>query len=81
MLRLLEEALDRLDVLIRVENMPEEAHLSGGLCLLHGKYYLYIAPNTGTSERLEILSDALRQLDTESIWLPPVVREKILGNP
>lgn len=79
MLRMLEEALDRLDVPIRVESMPEEAHLAGGLCFFRGKYTLYIAPRASSAERLEILLSALRQLDTDSIWLPPIVREMIMS--
>lgn len=74
---MLEEALDRLDVAIRVETMPEETHLSGGLCVVNGKYSVIISTRANVAERIDVLLDALRQLDTESIWLPPAIRERI----
>jgi hypothetical protein len=77
LLRMLEEALDRLGVTIRVEAMPEESRISGGLCAVKGKYSVIISPRANTAEQVEVLLDALRQLDTESIWLPPFVRERI----
>lgn len=77
MLTMLEEALDRLDVVIRVETMPEETNLSGGLCVVNGKYSVIISSRANNAERVDVLLNALRQLDTESIWLPPAIREKI----
>jgi hypothetical protein len=77
LLSMLEEALDRLEVTVRVEAMPEESHLSGGLCVVNGKYSVIISPRANTAEQVEVLLDALRQLDTESIWLPPLIRERI----
>jgi len=74
---MLEEALDRLDVAIRVETMPEETYLSGGLCIVNGKYSVIISTRANVAERIDVLLDALRQLDTESIWLPPAIRERI----
>lgn len=77
LLTMLEEALDRLGVAVRVETMPEETHLFGGLCVVKGKYSVIISSRATTVERVDVLVDALRQLDSESIWLPPAVREKI----
>lgn len=76
---MLEEAFDRLGVAIRVETMPEEARLVGGLCIVNGAYSVIISARANTAERVDVLLDALRQLDTESIWLPPAIREKISG--
>lgn len=77
---MLEEAFDRLDVTVRVETMPEETNLSGGLCVVNGKYSVIISSRTNTAERVDVLLAALRQLDTESIWLPPAIRERISDN-
>jgi hypothetical protein len=76
---MLEDALERLDVAVSIEPMPDEARISGGLCLVHGKHQVYLSPHAGIAERIEILADALRRLDTETIWLPPVLRQRILG--
>jgi hypothetical protein len=74
---MLEEALDRLDVGIRVDTMPEETNLAGGLCVVNGKYSVIISSRANAAERIDVMLNALRQMDTESIWLPPAVREKI----
>jgi hypothetical protein len=76
---MLEEALDRLGVTVRVETMPEESHISGGSCLVHGKREVILSPAAPVAERIEVLAGALRELDTGSMWLPPVVRRLIAG--
>ena len=81
MARMLEDALFRLGVAVRVENMPEESQLSGGFCLLRGKQQVFVSPRATLAERIAILVDALRQLDTDSIWLAPAVRERLLDSP
>jgi hypothetical protein len=81
MARMLEEALFRLGVTVRVERMPEESRLDGGTCLLRGKREVFISPRATLTERIAILTEALRQLDTDSIWLAPAVREQILAGP
>ena len=78
---MLEDALLRLGVSVRVENMPEESRLSGGTCLVRGKQEVFISPRATLAERIAVLVEALRQLDTDSIWLAPAVRECILDSP
>lgn len=81
MARMLEEALLRLGVTVRVECMPEESRLSGGTCTVRGKREVFVSPRATLADRVAIMSEALRQLDTDSIWLAPVIREQILGTP
>lgn len=75
MCAMLEEAMSRLGIPIRRERMPEEAAIGGGLCLVHGKLTVIISPSISVTEKIELFARALRKLDTESIWLPPAVRE------
>jgi hypothetical protein len=75
MCRILEEALDKLGVTIRQERMPEEARIAGGLCMVYGQLTVIISPFASATERVEVLANALRGLNTESIWLPPAVRD------
>jgi hypothetical protein len=81
MARMLEDALFRLGVSVRVESLPEESGLSGGTCLVRGKREVFVSPRATLADRVAILTEALRQLDTDSIWLAPVIREQVLGNP
>jgi hypothetical protein len=77
LVRFLEEALERLEVEVRIESMPEESHISGGFCTVHGKREVILSPRATVAERIDVLADALRQLDTEAIWLPPAVRRLV----
>ena len=72
--RALEEALERLDVVVRSEPLPEEARISGGFCVVRGKPTVFVAPDAPETERIAVLVDALRRLPTTEIWLPPAVR-------
>jgi hypothetical protein len=71
----LREALERLGVAVRQEKMPEEAAINGGLCVIRGKITLIISPSMGAREKIELYASALRKLDSESIWLPPIIRK------
>jgi hypothetical protein len=76
--RLLDEALQRLGVVVRMESLPEESRLRGGFCLVRGKREVFVSPRASLAERIAILSEALSQIDTNSIWLAPVIRERLL---
>jgi len=80
MAKKLEDALFRLGVSVRTESMPEESRLSGGTCTVHGKREVFVSPRASLADRVAILSEALRCLDTNSIWLAPIIRERILEN-
>ena len=74
---LLQDALARLDVAVRIERMPDEARIRGGLCTVRGHREVIVSPDSSVGERIDILVRALRQLDTDSLYLPPVIREKL----
>lgn len=70
----LEAALHRLGVKLREESLPEELGSAGGLCVIRGERVVIVAPDAPPWRRAEVLLDALRQLGTEDIWLPPAIR-------
>ncbi len=74
-LHALERAIMRMGVQLREEELPEEAHLDGGLCKIGEELVLYVAPNAPPWRRAEVLLDALRRLPHEDLWLPPEIRE------
>lgn len=73
----LEAALGRLGVRIVEEELPDEAHVDGGLCTVDGQRVLYLAPTVPPWRRLRILLDALQRLPHEGLWLPPEVRRLV----
>ena len=79
LLRLLQDALSRLDVEVRSETMPEEAVIRGGLCRVRGRSEVFLSPRASTAERVAVMLDALGKLDTDGLWLPPIVRERLGG--
>ena len=68
------DALRRLGVALRFEELPEEARLSGGLCTIRGARTVIVAEGSPLAEQNAVLVGALRRLDHESIHLPPIVR-------
>lgn len=56
------------------EELPDEAHIDGGLCRLADGLVLYVSPSAPPWRRVEVLLDALRRLPHGDIWLPPEIR-------
>ena len=74
----LETAADQLGVKVRYENLPPGGMLNGGgLCRVRGVWNLIIDRKTTPSERIQILTDTLSRFDTESVKLPPRIRENL----
>ena len=71
----LERALTRLGIRVREEELPDEAHVDGGLCTVRGEMLLYVSPSAPPWRRAEVLLGALRRLPHGDIWLPPEIRE------
>lgn len=80
LVRLLHDALGRLGVSVRVEPMPEEAHLVAGHCVLRGVPVLFLSPQAGVAEQRQAMLEALRSLATEDVWLPPALRQLVEGS-
>ena len=71
----LERAVTRLGVRLREEELPEEAHVDGGLCRVDGELVVYVSPTAPPWRRAEVLLGALRRLPHAELWLPPHIRE------
>ncbi|MGB5191764.1 MAG: hypothetical protein WBN70_02195 [Polyangiales bacterium] len=70
----LERALTRMGIRLLEEELPEEAHIDGGLCRVDHEMVLYVSPVAPPWRRAEVLLDALRRLPHRDIWLPPEIR-------
>jgi hypothetical protein len=73
----LEQAATHLGVRVRYETMTGETAGGGGLCKLKGQWCVLIDRRTPPAERAALLVEALAGFDTESIYLPPEVREAL----
>jgi hypothetical protein len=70
----MERALMRLGVQLLEEELPEEAHIDGGLCKVAGQVVLYVSPAAPPWRRARVLQQALCRLPHHDIWLPPELR-------
>ncbi len=70
----LERALTRMGVRLIEEELPDEAHLDGGLCTVGDEELLYLSPSAPPWRRASVLLQALRRLPHREVWLPPEIR-------
>ena len=70
----LERALTRLGIVLLEEELPDEAHIDGGLCTVGGEAVIYVSPTAPPWRRAEVLLKALRRLPHGDLWLPPEIR-------
>ena len=76
---ILEAAAQQLGVKVHYDTLVASGPTGGGgLCKVKGEWRVIIDKKTAPSERASILVDALAALDTESIFLPPKVREMLV---
>jgi hypothetical protein len=73
----LETAAGQLGIRVRYEVLTTGAVASGGLCKVKGEWLVIIDKKASPSERATILADALASFDTDSVFLPPKVREMV----
>lgn len=76
----LERALTRMGIRLREEELPDEAHVDGGLCKVEDELVLYVSPGAPPWSRARVLVDALRRLPHQDIWLPPEIRRLLQGD-
>ncbi len=69
----MKETAERIGMEVR-ECPPES---EGGVVLLKGKRVVFIPVGTLASERIAILARAFAEVDTESVYLLPAVREAV----
>jgi hypothetical protein len=70
------EAAERVGLVVRREKILREIgyRVRGGACRLREKNLVIIDRDMAPAEQLEVLADALRSRDLESLYLSPAAR-------
>jgi len=77
----IEELADKLEILVRDENINiEESSSTGGLCRVEGKYILILNSKATVREKIQVMIEALNQFDLSDIYVKPVIRELLEGS-
>jgi len=73
------EAAERVGLVVRREKILREIgyRARGGACRLREKELVIIDRDTAPAEQLEVLADALRSRDLESLYLSPAARQVV----
>jgi hypothetical protein len=76
----LEELAEKLDILVRDENINiEESSSSGGLCRIEGKQVFILNSKATVKEKIQVMIAALHQFDLTQMYIKPVIRELLEG--
>ena len=78
MLRALEDVARRVGLEVRVEEPWRGGPSAGGMCLLRGRRVVLLDALAPLPERVEVLCEALSELDLDTVFLPPALRARIL---
>ena len=77
----LEELADKLEILVRDENINiEESSSPGGLCSVEGKYVVILNSKATVKEKIQVMIAALQQFDLRDMYIKPVIRELLDGS-
>jgi len=73
------EAAERVGLVVRREKILREIgyRVRGGACRLREKNLVIIDRDMAPAEQLEVLADALRSRDLESLYLSPAARQVV----
>jgi len=79
----LSEAAERVGLVVRREKILREVgyRARGGACRLREKDLIIIDRDQSPAEQLEILAEALRSRDLESLYLSPAARRVVQPGP
>ena len=76
----LEELAEKLEILVRDENINvEESSSTGGLCRVEGEYVLLLNSKATVKEKIQVIVKALQQFDLSDIYVKPAIRELLEG--
>lgn len=76
----LEELAEKLEILVRDENINiEESSSSGGLCRVEGKYVIILNSKATVKEKIQVMITALQQFDLTDMYMKPLIRELLDG--
>src|SRR4051812_19857907 len=73
----LEQAAAQLGVKVRYETMTGDSSGAGGLCKIRGEWTVIMDRKSPPSDRAGLLIDALATFDTDTVYLPPQIREAL----
>ena len=77
----LEELAEKLDILVRDENINiEESSSSGGLCRVEGKHVIILNSIATVKEKIQVMITSLQQFDFTDMYVKPVIRELLEGH-
>ena len=73
------EAAERVGLVVRREKILREIgyRVRGGACRLREKNLVIIDRDMAPADQLEVLADALRSRDLESLYLSPAARQVV----
>jgi hypothetical protein len=78
-MKALEELAERLSVRIHYEEMKAfEFRVEDGSCRVKGEPSIFIDRKRPLKEKISILARELQKFDLEDIYIPPLLRERIL---
>lgn len=78
-MKALEEVAERLSVQVHYEEMKAfEFRVEDGSCRVKGEPSIFIDRKRPLKEKISILARELNKFDLENIYVPPLLREKIL---
>ena len=78
-MKALEEVAERLSVHVHYEEMKAfEFRVEDGSCRVKGEPSIYIDRKRPLKEKISVLARELQKFDLEDIYVPPLLREKIL---
>ena len=76
LLSYLKELAERLEILVRDENINlEESSCMGGLCRVEGKYILILHSKATVKGKNQVMIKAIKQFNLSDIYIKPVIRE------
>jgi hypothetical protein len=77
----LEELAEKLEILVRDENINiDESYSSGGLCRVEGKHVIILNSKATVKEKIQVMITALKQFDLTDMYIKPVIRELLEGS-
>jgi hypothetical protein len=78
-MKALEEVAERLSVQVHYEEMKAfEFRVQDGSCRVKGESSIFIDRKRPLKEKISVLARELKKFDLEDIYVPPLLREKIL---
>jgi hypothetical protein len=77
----LEELAEKLEILVRDENMNiDESSSPGGLCRVDGKHVVILNSKASVKEKIQVMINTLNQFDLRYMYIKPVIRELLEGS-